>query len=187
MYRTNEFRKGLKVEIDGTPYLMTENQFVKPGKGQAFHRCRFKNLLSGTVLERTIKSGESLKKASVSDESMEFLYQQGSDYVFMNTKTYEQMELPEEALGDAKNYLIENLEVNIQMWNGKPISVDPPNFVEMQITQCDPGVRGDTVSGSTKPATMSTGYIVYVPLFVEEGEWLRVDTRTGDYVDRVKK
>ncbi|MEM7249235.1 MAG: elongation factor P [Acidobacteriota bacterium] len=187
MIDTSKFRKGLKVEIDGQPFIMTESQFVKPGKGQAFNRCKFKNLISGATLERTYKSGESIAKADIVDEEMQFLYQSGDDYVFMNNRTYEQLELPSDQLGDAKNYLTENLEVQIQIWNGKPISVEPPNFVELEITQCDPGVRGDTVSGATKPATMSTGHVVHVPLFIEQGEWLRIDTRTGEYVDRVKK
>lgn len=187
MYQTSEFRKGLKVEIDGTPYIIVENQFVKPGKGQAFNRVRFKNLLTGQVLDRTFKSGESVNRADILDETMQFLYQQGDEYHFMNTKTYEQVALTEEQLGDARAFLTENLEVSIQFWDGKPISVEAPNFVELQITQCDPGVRGDTVSGATKPATLSTGHVVQVPLFIEEGEWLRIDTRTGAYVDRVRK
>ena len=187
MYNTSEFRKGLKVEIDGTPFVMVESQFVKPGKGQAFNRVKLKNLLTGGVLERNFKTGESLAKADVSDETMQFLYQQGEAWVFMNTKTYDQLEMSEEQLGDARNYLVENMEVQVQLWEGKPISVEVPNFVELEITQCDPGVRGDTVSGATKPATMSTGYVVQVPLFVEQGETIRIDTRTGEYMDRVKK
>jgi elongation factor P len=187
MYSTKDFRPGLRVEIDGAPYVIIENQFVKPGKGQAFNRVRLKNLITGSVLDRTWKSGEMLPPANVSDDTMQFLYESAGTFHFMNVKSYEQVELSEEQVGDAKNYLTENLEVFISFWGHRPISVSPPNFVELQISKCDPGVRGDTVSGATKPATLSTGYTVAVPLFVEEGEWIRVDTRTGQYMDRVKK
>jgi elongation factor P len=187
MYNTSEFRKGLKILIDGKPYAITDNQFVKPGKGQAFNRVRVKNLLSGAVREMTIFSGDNVPKADVATESMQYMYASGDAYHFMNTKTYDQVELTEEQLGESKNYLVENLECQISFWNGKAIAVEPPNFVEMRIVTCDPGVRGDTVSGATKPATLSSGYVVDVPLFVEEGEWVRVDTRTGLYLDRVKR
>lgn len=187
MYNTSEFRKGLKILVDGKPYAITDNQFVKPGKGQAFNRVRMKNLLSGAVLELNMKSGENVPKADVNIESMQYMYASGDAYHFMNTKTYDQVELTEAQLGETRNYLVENLQCEISFWNGKAIAVEPPNFVEMQITSCDPGVRGDTVSGATKPATLSSGYTVDVPLFVEEGEWVRVDTRTGLYLDRVKK
>jgi elongation factor P len=187
MYNTNEFRKGLKIEMDGKPFTILDNQFVKPGKGQAFNRLRLKNLLNGNVLELNMKSGDMVKKADVSTENMQYMYSTGDEWHFMNTKTYEQVALTEAHLGEAKNYLTENLEVEISFWNSKPIAVDVPNFIEVQITTCDPGARGDTVSGATKPATMSTGYVCDVPLFVEEGEWIRIDTRTGMYIDRVKK
>jgi elongation factor P len=187
MYDTSEFRKGLKIEMDGKPFVILENQFVKPGKGQAFNRVRMKNLLNGNVLELNMKSGDTVKKADVAVESMQFMYASGDEWHFMNTKTYEQVALTEAHLGEAKDYLTENLEVQISFWNSKAIAVDVPNFIEVQITKCDPGVRGDTVSGSQKPATVSTGYTCDVPLFVEEGEWIRIDTRTGLYLDRVKR
>jgi elongation factor P len=187
MYNTSEFRKGLKIEMDGKPFVIVDNQFVKPGKGQAFNRVKLKNLLSGAVLELNMKSGDTVPKADVTTENMQFMYSTGEEWHFMNTKTYEQVHLTEEQLGEAQNYLTENLEVQISFWNSKPIAVDVPNFIEAQITTCDPGVRGDTVSGATKPATLSTGYVVDVPLFVEEGEWIRVDTRTGLYMDRIKR
>ena len=187
MYDTSEFRKGLKFEMDGKPFVILDNQFVKPGKGQAFNRVRIKNLLNGNTLELNMKSGDTVKKADVATESMQFMYSTGSEWHFMNTKTYEQVALTEEQLGDAKNYLTENLEVQISFWNSKAIAVDVPNFIEVQITTCDPGARGDTVSGATKPATVSTGYVVAVPLFVDEGEWIRIDTRTGAYLDRSGK
>ena len=187
MYNTSEFRKGLKIILDGKPYTIVENQFVKPGKGQAFNRMRIKNLLTGAVLELNMKSGDNVQKADVAVESMQYMYASGDRWHFMNTKTYDQVELTEEQLGEVKNYLVENIEYQISFWNGKAIGVEPPNFVEMQIVKCDPGARGDTVSGATKPATLSSGYTVDVPLFVEEGEWVRVDTRTGGYLDRVKR
>ena len=187
MYNTNEFRQGLKIEIDGKPYVIVDNQFVKPGKGQAFNRVKIRNLLTGTTIERNMKSGEMVDKADVTIESMQFMYSTGDEWHFMNTKTYDQVHLTEQQLGEAKNYLTENLEVTISFWNNKAILVEVPNFIEVQITTCDPGVRGDTVSGATKPATVSTGYVVDVPLFVEEGEWIRIDTRTGGYMDRVKR
>ncbi len=187
MYNTSEFRKGLKIMIDGKPYAIIENQFVKPGKGQAFNRMRVKNLLNGNTLELNMKSGDNVPKADVTIETMQFMYASADAYHFMNTKTYDQVELTPEQLGEVKNYLVENLECEISFWNGKAIAVEPPNFVEMQIVKCDPGVRGDTVSGATKPATLSSGYVVDLPLFIEEGEWVRVDTRTGLYLDRVRR
>ena len=187
MYNTSEFRKGLRVELDGQPYAIIDNQFVKPGKGQAFNRVRFKHLITGAVLDRNVKSGENVPRANVVDENMTFLYETSGEYHFMNTKTYDQVVLMDEHVGEAKSFLCENLPCMVAFWNGRAISVEVPNFVELQIQKCDPGVRGDTVSGATKPATLTTGYMVHVPLFVEEGEWIRVDTRTGEYMDRVKK
>ena len=187
MYNTSEFRKGLKFLLDGKPYVIMENQFVKPGKGQAFNRVRIKNLLTGSVLELNMKSGDNVPKADVATESMQYMYASGDRWHFMNTKTYDQVELTLDQVGEVKDYLVENLECQISFWNGKAIAVEPPNFVEMPIVTCDPGVRGDTVSGATKPATLSSGYVVHVPLFVEEGEWVRIDTRTGAYLDRVKR
>jgi len=187
MYSTSDFRKGLKVEIDGAPYVMVENQFVKPGKGQAFHRVRLKHMITGAVLDRTFKSGETVGKADVSEEKMQYLYEADGQYHFMNTTTYEQVAVALEELGDTKNYLTENLECSILLWNGRPVAVEPPTFVELQITSCDPGIRGDTVTGASKPATLTTGYILQVPLFVEQDEWIRIDTRTGQYLDRAKR
>src|SRR5688572_13004272 len=154
MYNTSEFRKGLKIEMDGKPFVIVDNQFVKPGKGQAFNRVKLKNLLSGAVLELNMKSGDTVPKADVNIENMQFMYSTGDEWHFMNTKTYDQVHLTEEQLGDAQNYLTENLEVTISFWNNKAIMVEVPNFIEAQITTCDPGARGDTVSGATKPATL---------------------------------
>jgi len=187
MYGTNEFRKGLKVEIDGEPYVMVECQFVKPGKGNAFTRTRLKHMVTGAVLDRTYKSGEKVDKAHLEEHPMQCLYEQDGEFHFMNTGTYEQVGIPREMLGDDANWLHENLEVTVLFHNGQAISVDLPNFVELQITQCDPGVKGDTKSNVTKPATLSTGAVIQVPMFVSEGEWVRIDTRTGAYSERVKK
>ena len=187
MWSTTDFRKGLKVVIDGNPYVMVEDQFVKPGKGQAFHRCRLKNLITGAVLDRTFKSSESVAKADISEVTMQFLYKSDDEFNFMNTETFDQITIGSTALGDVENYLTENLECTVILWNDRAIAAEAPNFVEIQITQCDPGMKGDTVSGATKPATLSTGYTLQVPLFVEQDEWIRIDTRTGSYVDRAKR
>ncbi len=187
MYNTNEFRKGLKVELDNDPYIMVESQFVKPGKGQAFCRVRLKNLINGRVVDRTYKSGEKIKKADVVEQEMQFLYSQGDEYHFMNSETYEQVVIGKESLGDSWKYLSEGLLCTVLFHNNLPITVEVPNFVVLEITQCEPGVRGDTATGATKPVTFSTGYTVTVPLFIEQGERLKIDTRTGQYVERAKE
>jgi elongation factor P len=187
MYGTNEFRKGLKIEIDGEPYVMVEAEFVKPGKGNAFTRTRLKHMVTGAVIDRTYKSGEKVGKPELTEQKMQFLYAQDGEYHFMNMETYEQVGLPAERLEGGEKWLTENLEVEVLIHNGQPISVDLPNFVELEVTKCDPGVKGDTKSNTTKPATVSTGAVVQVPMFISEGEWLRIDTRTGAYVERVKK
>jgi elongation factor P len=187
MYGTNEFRKGLKIEIDGEPYVMVECEFVKPGKGNAFTRTKLKHMVTGAVIDRTYKSGEKVDKADLAEVTMQFLYEQDGEYHFMNTESYEQVALSRDRMEDAHNWLTENLEVNVLLHNGQPISLDLPNFVELEVTKCDPGVKGDTKSNTTKPATLSTGAVIQVPMFIAEGEWLRIDTRTGAYVERVKK
>jgi len=187
MYSTNEFRKGLKIEIDGEPYLMVDNEFVKPGKGQAFNRVRLKNLIDGRVVDRTYKSGEKVKKADVSEQSMQFLYEQGDEFHFMNTETYEQVSIPRDKIGEAWRYLSDGLICTVLSHNDQPITVEVPNFVVLEITHCEPGVRGDTAQGATKPATLSTGHVVQVPLFIEQGDRLKIDTRTGEYVERAKE
>ncbi|MCP3981117.1 MAG: elongation factor P [bacterium] len=187
MYGTNEFKKGLKVEIDGEPYVMTDCQFVKPGKGNAFTRTKLKHMVSGAVIDRTYKSGEKLGKANLSEQPMQYMYEQDSEFHFMNMNTYEQVAIGRDRIDDAAKWLHEELEVEVLFHNGAPISIDMPNFVELQVTQCDPGVKGDTKSNATKPATLTTGAVIQVPMFVEPDEWLRIDTRTGDYVERVKK
>jgi len=187
MYSTNEFRKGLKIEIDGDPYIMVDTDFVKPGKGQAFTRVRLKNLNDGRVVDRTYKSGEKVKKADVVEQEMQFLYSQGEEYHFMNTESFEQVAIAKENLGDAWKFIHEGLLCAVLFHNNAPITVEVPNFVVLEITHCEPGVRGDTATGATKPAILSTGFSVQVPLFIEQGDRLKVDTRTGAYVERAKE
>lgn len=182
---TSQFRNGLKIELDGEPFVMTFFQHVKPGKGGAFVRTKLKNLKTGRVIDRTFRSGERLEEADVEDHKMQYLYQDGDDLVFMDLETYDQMPLPLEQVGDARKFLKENTEVAVVLYKGRAIQIELPSFIEVVISQCDPGLKGDTASGATKPATLETGAVVQVPLFVKEGETIRVDTRTGAYVERV--
>lgn len=182
---TSQFRNGLKIELDGEPYTMIYFQHVKPGKGGAFVRTKVKNLKNGKVLDRTFRSGEKVEEADVTERRMQYLYQDGDDLVFMDTQSFDQIPFTKEQVGDARKYLQENLDVDVLFWRSRPINIELPSFIEAVITQCDPGLKGDTASGSTKPATIETGAIVQVPLFVKEGERIRVDTRTGVYVERV--
>jgi len=185
-YSTSEFKSGLKIMIDGDPCAIVENEFVKPGKGQAFNRVRYRNLLTGRVVERTFKSGDSVEAADVLDTELQYLYSDGEMWHFMDPSSYEQVAADRAAVGEAANWLQEQDTCTVTLWNGVPISVVPPNFVVLEITDTDPGVRGDTASGATKPATVETGAVIKVPLFVERGERVRIDTRTGEYVARVK-
>ncbi|HID48165.1 MAG TPA: elongation factor P [Chromatiales bacterium] len=185
-YSTNEFRSGLKIMIDGDPCSIIENEFVKPGKGQAFNRVRIRNLRTGRVLEKTFKSGESVEAADVLDTEMQYLYTDGEAWHFMDPETYEQVAADATAIGDAARWLKEQDTVTVTLWNGVPISVTPPNHVVLTVTETDPGVRGDTSGGGGKPATCDTGAVVRVPLFINEGDLIKVDTRTGEYVSRVK-
>ncbi len=187
MYETSDIRKGLKVLIDSQPCSVVEHQFVKPGKGQAFTRTKLRNLLSGSMLDRTFKSGEKLQPADIEERTMQFVYMEGDRAVFMDTSSFDQFFLSEKQLDDAKNYLLDGLEVTVLLFQGNPISVTPPNFVELEITMTEPGVKGDTATGATKIATLSTGLTLQVPLFVEQNEFIKVDTRTASYVERVKR
>jgi len=185
-YSTNEFKSGLKIMLDNDPCSIIENEFVKPGKGQAFNRVKIRNLKTGRVVEGTFKSGDSVEAADVVDTEMQYLYSDGEFWHFMHPETYEQLAAAETAVGDAAKWLKEQDSCEVTLWNGDPLIVTPPNFVEMKIDQTDPGMRGDTAQGGNKPATLETGAVVKVPLFVEEGELIRVDTRTGEYVSRVR-
>jgi elongation factor P len=182
---TSQFRNGLKIEIDGEPFVMTYFQHVKPGKGGAFVRTKIKNLRTGKTLDRTFRAGERVDEAEVEDKRMQYLYQDGDSFVFMDSDTYDQFPFSEDQVGDARKYLKENLEVDVVFWRGKPISIELPSFIEAVVARTDPGLKGDTASGATKPATLETGAVVQVPLFVKEGEKIRVDTRSGEYVERV--
>jgi elongation factor P len=182
---TSEFRKGLKIEIDGEPFEIVEFQHVKPGKGSAFVRTSIRSLFSGRVLQPTFKSGDKVGKPDIEEREMQYLYKQGDDYYFMDTRNYEQTFVGDKALGDSKNFLKENVNANILFFNGKALGVSLPNSVDLKVTKCDPGVRGDTVSGAMKPATLETGYQVQVPLFINEGDVLKIDTRDGKYLTRV--
>lgn len=185
-FSTNEFKSGLKVMLDGDPCAIIENEFVKPGKGQAFSRVKLRNLKSGRVLERTFKSGESLEGADVMDAEMQYLYNDGEFYYFMHPESFEQLSAGLDAVADAKIWMKEQDMCTVTLWNGVPLAVTPPNHVELKVVETDPGVRGDTSGGGGKPATLETGAVVRVPLFIEIGEVLRVDTRSGEYVSRVK-
>ena len=188
-FSTNEFKAGLKVMLDGNPYSILENEFVKPGKGQAFNRVKMRNLRSGRQLEQTFKSGESLEAADVIDTEMNYLYNDGEFWHFMHPESFEQLQADKTAVNDAIKWLKDNSNAlcTITLFNGVPLSITPPNFVELQITETDPGLRGDTSGGGGKPATLETGAVVRVPLFVQQGEIVRVDTRTGDYQTRVSQ
>ena len=183
---TSEFRKGMKIEIDGEPFEIVEFQHVKPGKGSAFVRTTIRSLLTGRVLQPTLKSGEKVGKPDIEDKEMQYLYLQGEDFYFMDTRNYEQTFLSEKVLGEAKGFLKEQINVSVLFYNGKAIGVTLPNSVDLKVTKCDPGVRGDTVSGAMKPATLETGFTVNVPLFINEGDVLKIDTRDGGkYLTRV--
>lgn len=186
-YSTSEFRSGLKVMLDGDPCSVVENEFVKPGKGQAFNRVRLKNLRSGRVWERTFKSGETLEAADVLDRDFQYLYNDGEFWHFMDPDSFEQVQADASAVGETAKWLREQDVVTVTLYNGAPLSVAAPNHVELEITETDPGIKGDTAQGGTKPATLSTGAVVKVPLFVTIGDVVRVDTRTGEYLGRANK
>lgn len=183
-YNTNEFRSGLKIILDSDPYVIVENEFVKPGKGQAFSRVKVRNLKTGRVVDKTFKSGESVEAADVIEQDMQYLYTDGEFWHFMLPDTFEQFAADKSAVGDSEQWLKEQDTCSVTLWNGTPLLVAPPNFVELAIVETDPGVRGDTAQGGVKPAKLETGATVRVPLFLEEGQVIKVDTRTGAYVSR---
>lgn len=184
MYSTTDFRNGLKIEFGGEPYVIVFFQHVKPGKGGAFVRTKLKNLKTGAVLENTFRSGDKVNKPDLDERGMQFMYMLENAYHFMDTKTYEQIYLDQEQMGDAANYMIENLPVKILFFRGEPIGIDLPIFIDLQIVETEPGLKGDTVSGATKPATLESGAVVQVPLFLDVGDRIKVDTRTGTYIER---
>ncbi len=186
-YSTNEFKGGLKIMLDGDPCSIIENEFVKPGKGQAFNRVKIRNLLTGRVIERTFKSGESVESADVLEVELQYLYNDGEFWHFMDPETFEQISADAKAVGDNSKWLKEQDHCTVTLWNGNPIIVDAPNFVVLTITDTDPGLKGDTSGSGGKPATLETGAVVRIPLFVQIGEAIKVDTRTGTYVSRVKE
>lgn len=185
-YSTNEFKSGLKILLDGEPYNIVENEFVKPGKGQAFNRVKVRNLNTGRVIEKTFKSGESVEAADVFELEVQYLYSDGDFWHFMEPETFEQHAVSKDAMGDVALWLKEEDVCQMTLYNGAPLSVTAPNFSELKIVETDPGLRGDTSGGGNKPATLETGAVVRVPLFVDNGEVIRVDTRSGEYVSRVK-
>lgn len=187
MYTCADLKKGLKLMVDGEPYLITQFDFTKPGKGQALYKCKMRNMITGNIYDRTYRSGESFEPAALEDRDMQYLYQDDSGYVFMDTKNYEQVSLSEETLGDDHYFLKDNMEVKILLFNGRGIGITLPNFVNLRVIHADPWVKGDTAAGNNKPATVESGYNLAVPSFVETDDLIQIDTRTGDYVTRVKE
>lgn len=187
VYSTNEIRSGMKIIVDNDPCIIVDNEFVKPGKGQAFNRIKYRNLKTGRVVERTYKSGENLEAADIAEMEAQYLYNDGHHWHFMLQDTFEQFAVDEPVVGDSKQWLKEQSECMLTLWNGMPLAVVAPNFVILKITETDPGVRGDTSGGGGKPAKLETGAVVRVPLFVQEGELIKVDTRTAAYVSRAKE
>ncbi|MBW2238345.1 MAG: elongation factor P [Deltaproteobacteria bacterium] len=186
MYDSRDLRKGLKIEIDGAPYVVVQFQFTKPGKGKAYYKCKLKNMVSGAQFDRTFRSSDKFNEANLEEHEMEYLYSDGEQYCFMNTSNYEQEFLDKDQVGEAVDFLKENTVCNVLFFEEKPIGISLPIFVNLKVVKSDPWVKGDTASGDTKPATLETGYAIQVPPFVEEGELVRIDTRTGEYVERVK-
>src|SRR4029079_3405853 len=182
---TSDIRKGLKMMVDDQPYVVIDFQFVKPGKGQAFTRVKIKNMASGAVLERTYKSGERVEAADVEERQLQYIYPEGTDFVFMDASTGEQLTVPGEKIGTDARWLSDGMNLDVTLFKGQPIGISMPAHVVLQIVTSEPGIKGDTASGATKPATLSTGAVVNVPLFVQEGEWVKIDTSDGRYLERV--
>jgi elongation factor P len=185
--QTTDIRKGLKLQIDGVPYAVVEHQFVKPGKGQAFTRARIRNMTTGAVIERTWKSGESVEVADIDTRKMTYSWDEGDSLVFMDTNTGDQVNVMKDKVGDETRFLSEGLDCEVTIYNGNAIGIELPSSVVLQIKESEPGIKGDTASGATKPAKLSTGAVINVPLFIKEGEWVKVDTTTGGYLERVNK
>jgi elongation factor P len=186
MLESGDLKKGLKIELDGEPHVIVQFSFVKPGKGQALYKCKLKNMLTGAQFDKTFRSGEKFNKADLEEVEMEYLYSDGDRFCFMNTSTYDQEFIIDEQIGESKNFLKENTVCNVLLFEGRPIGISLPYFIDLKVEKTDPWVKGDTASGDSKPATVETGYILNVPPFIHEGELIRIDTRTGEYVERVK-
>lgn len=186
MYETADFKKGLYIEFDGVPFQIVDFQHVKPGKGNAFTRTRMRNLINNNVLEKTFKSGERVGEPALEKKTMQYLYKDINGYQFMDLGSYDQTAFEADVIGDAKNYLIENLEIEVLYFKGRPIGFELPTFVNLKITYCEPGLKGDTASGGTKPATLETGVNVQVPFHIKQGDVLKIDTRSGEYIEKVK-
>ncbi len=186
MYSVADLKKGLKITLDGDPYIVTAFEFSKPGKGQALYRTKMRNMINGNSLDRTYRSGETFEPARLEERQMQYLYKEDNHYTFMDNQTFEQVQMSEDAVGDSKNFMIDNIEVDVLMFGEKAIGVSLPNFVNLRVVQTDPWVKGDTSGSDSKPATLETGYVLRVPPFIEEGEMIVVDTRSGDYSTRVK-
>lgn len=187
MLTCSDLRKGSKLIIDGEPHVIVQFDFTKPGKGQALYKCKLRNMITGSLFDRTYRSGETFEPAALEERDMQFLYKDDEGYVFMDQKNYEQVTLPEEAIGEQKYLLVDNMEVKILLFRERGIGITLPNFVNLRVTESDPWVKGDTAAGNNKPATVETGYTLQVPSFVEEGTLIQIDTRTGEYVTRVKE
>ncbi len=187
MYSASDLRKGLKVQIDGNPYIVIDFEFSKPGKGQALYRCKMRNMISGNQLVNTYRSNDKFEKADLEERKMQFLYNQDNEFHFMDTDNYEQLFLTREQIGDNINFLVDNMEVEVLFYDGKAIDVTIPTFVNLEVTRADPWAKGDTSGNDTKPVTVQTGYVLQVPPFVVEGDRIQIDTRTGQYVTRVKE
>ena len=187
MLESGDLRKGLKLEIDGEPYVIVQFEFVKPGKGQALYKCKLKNMVSGAQFDKTFRSGEKFNEANLEEVEMEYLYADGDQFCFMNTSTYEQEFLSEDQVGDSRQLLKENTVCSVLLFQNRPIGISLPNFINLKVVKADPWIKGDTASGDSKPATLETGYSIQVPPFIEEGEMVKIDTRTGAYVERVKE
>jgi len=186
MYESGDLKKGLKIEIDGDPYVVIQFDFVKPGKGQALYKCKLKNMITGAQFDRTFRSGDKFNEANLEEHEMEYLYADRNGFYFMDKTNYDQVFMTEAQVGESKNFLKENTTCSVLFFDNKPIGLSLPYFVELKITEAEPWAKGDTAAGSTKPATLETGYVVNVPPFINTGELIRIDTRTGQYVERVK-
>jgi elongation factor P len=186
MYNASDLKKGLKIELEGVPYAITEFNFVKPGKGQAIYNCKLKNLLTGSTMARAFRDNVKIDEPRIEDRTLEYSYTEGENLVFLD-RNFEQVSVSAAALGDSRYFLEDGISVTIQFFNGKPINVEFPTFIEREVVQTEPGARGDTVNNVQKPATVAGGYKLHVPIFVSQGDVIRIDTRTGEYADRVNK